>query len=211
MPAAARKRYPSSSFPRGGSRVERDQGQPFTHAELPAEVGRSVRVAGEPIDYRIEPNKYADRIDHLFITLRAGTAGMIEIALNTYSIRNLRRGLDPRVRVAVLSSTWSALPAPGIFPSTGLSYGKIGSEKGVIYREYERSALEELLIAKIRAAIFVEGWGDLYVRSRPGIHQVHSRSKNTAVSNEPDHDGAVRFYFQEKSASELLLLKYFGQ
>lgn len=191
--------------------MERDPNQPFTHAELSGEAGRSVRVAGERIGYRIEPNENVDRIDHLFVTLHAGAAGVIEMALNTYSLRNLRRGLDPRVRLAVVSSTWSALPEAGIFPSTGLAYATIEAENSVVYHGFERAALEELLIEKIKSAVFVEGWGDLYLRLQPGIHQVHSRGKSAVAPNDSGRDGAVRFYFEQGAATELILLKYFGQ
>lgn len=136
---------------------------------------------------------------------------MIEIAINTHSIRNLRRGLDPRVRLAIVSSTWDALPSAGIFPGAGLNYTAIEAESNVVYREHERAALEELLIEKTKAAIFVEGWGDLYLRLQPGIHQVHSRRKSESVTTGFERDGAVRFYFRQKATTELLLLKYFGQ
>lgn len=144
--------------------------------------------------------------------MRAGNAGVIEIALNTYSLRNLRRGSDPRVRLAVVASTWDSLPAPGIFVSDGLDYATVEAENKITYREYERAALEALVIRKIDTALLVEGWGELYLRSHPGIHWVHSRRKNRAVPiDHRGRDGALRFYFKEKAATELLLLKFFGQ
>lgn len=186
------------------------QERSLTREELTSEIERPVRVAGKPAGHRLEPNRDPDRVDHLFVALRAGSIGLVEIALNTFSIRNLRRGFDPRVRLAVVSSEWSVLPAPGIFTSSGFDYDVIESANTVTYREYERTELENLFIDKTRRAIFVEGWGDLYLRAQPGIHQVHSRRKNTIVPVEKlKRDGAIRFYFQKNS--ELVLMKYFGQ
>ena len=117
-----------------------------------------------------------------------------------------------RIRLAIVASTWSALPAAGIFPSDGLPYAAVEAENKVTYREYERVALEALLIRKIDTAVLVEGWGELYLRSHPGIHQVHYRRKTGAPpAGERNRDGAVRFYFREQSATELLLLKFLGQ
>ncbi len=182
----------------------------LTREELNPEIERPVRVAGEPVGHWLEPNQNPDRVDHLFVAVRAGPIGLVEIALNTFSIRNLRRGFDPRIRLAVVSSPWSVLPPPGIFTSPGFDYDVIESTNAVTYREYERAELEDLFIEKIKRAIFVEGWGDLYLRAQPGIHQVHSRRKNTIVPVEAlQRDGAIKFYFA--GTSELLLMKYFGQ
>ncbi|MDQ2824143.1 MAG: hypothetical protein M3R29_01690 [Verrucomicrobiota bacterium] len=184
----------------------------LSREELRGGVGNIVHVVGQPIGYRIEANQNADRIDHLSISVRAGNADVIEIALNTFSLRNARRGRDPRIRLAIVVSTWGALPAAGIFPSDGLLYAAVEAENKVAYHEYERSALEALLIRKIDTALLVEGWGELYLRSHPGIHQVHYRRKTSALpEGEHSRDGAVRFYFEEKGTTELLLLKFFGQ
>ncbi len=184
----------------------------LSREELRGGVGNIVHVVGQPIGYRIEANRNTDRIDHLSISVRAGNADVIEIALNTFSLRNARRGRDPRIRLAIVVSTWGALPAAGIFPSDGLLYAAVEAENKVAYHEYERSALEALLIRKIDTALLVEGWGELYLRSHPGIHQVHYRRKTSALpEGEHSRDGAVRFYFEEKATTELLLLKFFGQ
>jgi hypothetical protein len=184
----------------------------LSREELRGKVGNIVHVVGQPIGYRIESNQNADRIDHLSIRVRAGIAGVIEIALNTFSLRNVRRGRDPRIRMAIVTSTWSALPAPGIFLSDGLSYAAVEAENIAAYCEYERVALEALLIQKIDTAVLIEGWGELYVRSHPGIHQVHYRRKTgTLTADERSRGGAVRFYFKEEARTELSLLKFFGQ
>ena len=95
--------------------------------------------------------------------------------------------------------------------SAGFAYAAIEAANNVVYREYERVALEELFIEKADSALFVEGWGDFYLRSQPRIHQVHSRGKSTVVpANDPGRDGAVQFYFREKSAANYCSPKFFG-
>lgn len=67
-------------------------GHSLSREQLRAKVGSIVHVVGQPIGYRIEANRNADRIDHLSIAVRAGDTGVLEIALNTFSLRNVRRG-----------------------------------------------------------------------------------------------------------------------
>jgi hypothetical protein len=79
------------------------------------------------------------------------------------------------------------------------------------YVEYERHALELLLTAKAKAAVFIEAWGELYVRTHLGIHQVHSMRASCSVARDfVGRDGAIRFYFLDGTA-DLLLFKYCGQ
>lgn len=180
--------------------------------DLAAQRGKIVRVAGDSVGYRLESNPDPRRIDHLTITVRAANFGIAEIALNTYSLRNLDAGFDPRIRVAIVPSTWATLPPAGISPSAGLDYFSFEAANRVVYRPLERKALEEMLIAKVKTALFIEGWGELYLQPRVGVHQVHSRRASSAVP--ADHlgrDGAVRFYFKEVFRAELLLLKFTGQ
>jgi hypothetical protein len=81
----------------------------------------------------------------------------------------------------------------------------------VPFVEYERPALEALLTEKTRAALFIEAWGELYVRTHLGLHQVHSRRASCSVLTDyVGRDGAIRFYFREGTA-EMLLFKYCGQ
>lgn len=180
--------------------------------DLAAQRGKIVRVGGDSVGYRLESNPDARRIDHLTISVRAANFGIAEIALNTYSLRNLDAGFDPRVRVAIVPSTWAALPPAGISPSAGLDYSSFEAANRVVYREFERKSLEEMLIAKVKTALFIEGWGELYLQPRVGIHQVHSCRASFAVpTNHLGRDGAVRFYFKEAFRAELLFLKFSGQ
>jgi hypothetical protein len=72
--------------------------------------------------------------------------------------------------------------------------------------------LEQLLTEKITRAIFIEVWGELYVRTHVGIHQVHSMRASCSVPRDYiGRDGAIRFYFPENARTEVLLFKYCGQ
>jgi hypothetical protein len=180
--------------------------------DLTALRGKIVRVAGDSVGYRVESNPDLRRIDHLTITVRAANFATVQIALNTYSLRNLDAGFDPRIRVAIIPSTWAALPLAGISRSAGLDYASFEAANRVVYRAVERNSLEEMLIAQAKAALFVEGWGELYLKPRVGIHQVHSCRASSAVPTDyRERDGAVRFYFKEAFRAELLFFKFSGQ
>jgi hypothetical protein len=92
-----------------------------------------------------------------------------------------------------------------------LDYHEIELSQPVTYIEYERPALEALLADKTGRAIFVEAWGEFYVRNHIGLHQVHSRRASCSVLKDYEgRDGAIRFYFPG-GAAEMLLFKYCGQ
>ena len=171
-----------------------------------------VVVAGELTGFEKEAVADPDKVDHFWITIRAGHFGQLRISISTWSLKHAADGFDPRMRVGIFSSTWSELPASGVFPSAGLNYADFERASPIVYREMERPALEELLAATAGRAIFVEAWGALYLRDRLGIHQVHSRRASCSVrSDYVGRDGAVRFFYREDSASELFLFKYCGQ
>ena len=78
-------------------------------------------------------------------------------------------------------------------------------------KPFDRPALEVLLTEKTRRALFIEAWGELYVRIHLGLHQVHSRRASCSVLTDyVGRDGAIRFYYPDRTA-ELLLFKYCGQ
>jgi hypothetical protein len=63
-----------------------------------------------------------------------------------------------------------------------------------------------------RARGALEAWGERYVRTHIGIHQVHSMRASCSVLRDfIGRDGAIRFYFAEEARAELLLFKYCGQ
>ncbi|HWM25176.1 MAG TPA: hypothetical protein VNP98_10150 [Chthoniobacterales bacterium] len=169
-----------------------------------------VHVAGEPVTFAAEIDRNPANIDHFWITIQMGDAGPLRIALSTHSRQNAAAGFDPRVRVGVIGGERD-LPAAGLFSSSGLDYGALEAETPVTYLEYERPALEILLADKTRRAIFIEAWGELYVRNHLGIHQVHSMRASCSVLRDfIGRDGAIRFYFADGRA-EILLFKYCGQ
>ena len=181
------------------------------YPQLLSRQGEFLRAAGEPIAFAAETDRVPSNIDHFWITLRIGGGDPLRVALSTHSRQNARAGFDPRVRVAVVASAWSELPPAGLHACARLDYHEIESSQLVTYRAYERPALETLLTDKAGRAIFVEAWGEFYVRNHIGLHQVHSRRASCSVLQDyQGRDGAIRFYFQG-GVAEMLLFKYCGQ
>jgi hypothetical protein len=150
-------------------------------------------------------------IDHFWITIGLGTGDPIRISLSTHSRQNAAAGFDPRMRIGIVATTWTELPSSGLAKSPGLDYHAIDEASAVSYPEYERPALERLLADKAERASLIEVWGELYVRTHVGIHQVHSmRASCSVLRDYIGRDGAIRFYFPTGHA-ELLLFKYCGQ
>jgi hypothetical protein len=174
--------------------------------------GDLVHLAGRPVAFAAETDRVPANIDHFWISLGVGLAEPIRIAISTHSRQNAAAGFDPRMRVGIMTSTWAELPPPGMTRSTLLDYEVLERASPVTYAEYDRPALEVLLTEKAKHAVFIEAWGDLYVRTHVGIHNVHSMRASCSVLRDlKGRDGAIRFYFAEDSRAELLLLKYCGQ
>jgi hypothetical protein len=143
--------------------------------------------------------------------VRAGRFGVLRITLNTSSLRNRDLGFDSRISVGILESSWSQLPVADVVTSEPFDYATIAAPDTVRFQQYERTALESRIAQEVDRALFVEGWGELYVRGHSGIHQVHSRRASHAFKTDYlGRDGAVRFYFKEGRA-EMLLFKFYGQ
>ena len=171
-----------------------------------------MHVAGAPIAFAAEIDRVPANIDHFWITIGIGGNEPFRIALSTHSRQNAAAGFDPRVRVGVLASVWQELPAAGMESCPGLNYQEIEAVEPVTFLKYERPALEALLAEKAGRAIFIEAWGELYVRNQVGIHQVHSRRASCSVPRDYiGRDGAIRFYFGPDATAEMLLFKYCGQ
>jgi hypothetical protein len=178
---------------------------------LPERLSGLVWVAGRPIQFEIERSVDETRVDHVWLDIEAGDAGFYRIALNTWSRSSFASGFDPRIRVAIVASTWNELPPSGVFSSDGLNYSAIETKNGGGFQPYERTTLEELLIRKFERAIFVQAWGELYERGHRGLHQVHSRRASAVVQTDYiGRDGAVCFYYENRER-ETLLFKFFGQ
>ena len=144
--------------------------------------GDFVHVAGTPVAFAAEIDRVPANIDHFWITIGIGGGEPIRIALSTHSRQNAAAGFDPRVRVGVVASSWLKLPVAGIAGSRGLDYREIEAAAGpVTFIHYERSALETLLAGKAGRALFIEAWGEFYLRNQLGMHQVHSRRASCSV------------------------------
>ncbi len=181
-------------------------------ADFSFRPGEFVLGAGELIRFQVESEFDPRKIDHVWVTIRAGPFGPLRISINTYSLKHAADGFDPRMRVGLLTSQWSELPESGIFSIARLDYADLERAQAVEYREMERAALEMMLKRKADRTIFVEAWGAFYRRDGFGIHQVHSRRAICSVpSDYIGRDGALRFYYREGSAAEMLLFKYCGQ
>ena len=176
----------------------------FNHGDL-------VHLAGRPIAVAAELDRVPANIDHFWITVGLDAGEPIRVALSTHSRQNAAAGFDARMRVGRLASTWRELPAAGLFKSACLDYHALEAISPVVYVEYERPALELHLTRNAQRAILIEAWGELYIRTHVGIHQVHSMRASCSVARDLiGRDGAIRFYFPDKTA-ELLLFKYCGQ
>jgi hypothetical protein len=115
------------------------------------------------------------------------------------------------MRIGTVPTTWTELPPSGLAKSPGLDYHAIDQASPVSYPECERPALERLLADKAERASLIEVWGELYIRTHIGIHQVHSmRASCSVLRDYVGRDGGIRFYFPTGHA-ELLLFKYCGQ
>jgi hypothetical protein len=180
--------------------------------DLQFKHGGFVHAAGVPIAFAAEIDRVPSNIDHFWITIGIGGNEPLRIALSTHSRQNAAAGFDPRVRVGVIASAWQKLPPPEMVGCRALDYQAIEAGESVAYIEYERPALETLLAEKAGRAIFIEAWGELYVRNHLGIHQVHSRRASCSVPQDYiGRDGAIRFYFGSDATAEMLLFKYCGQ
>jgi hypothetical protein len=194
--------------------VKPRKNHPFSdrvHDRFFAFQNQFVRIAGEPVGGEVENDRDQNRVDHLWITVRAGDFGLLQITVNTCSLPNRDAGFDPRVRLGIIPSTAQSKPPPGVFLSDPLDYAIIVAEKPIVFHAWERTAVESILLEKIKRAHFLEGWGEFYTRGHSGIHQVHSRRASSVFPT--DHigrDGAIRFYFGDEQ-TEMVLFKFFGQ
>lgn len=181
-------------------------------SDLGLNHGELVHVAGVPIAFAAEIDAVISNIDHFWITIGIGNDRTLRIALSTHSRQNAAAGFDPRMRVGIVTSTWTEVPAIGIQLHKGLDYPEIEKGETINYIFYERPALEKLLTEKAGRAIFIEAWGEFYFRKERGIHQIHSRRASCSVArDEIGRDGAIRFYFGDNATAEMLLFKYCGQ
>lgn len=174
------------------------------------------RISARPMLVELEPASDPERCDHVWITALSPLGGGItRIVINTFSLRNLTAGFDPRVRVGVIGATVPELPEPSIARSAGLNYGELEQQHNIFYEHYSKEAMEAFLFKSVRQAVWLEAWGELYARPQRGLHQVHSRARSCGVlEHYENRDGALKLYRENPEGgfiSEMLLFKFCGQ
>ena len=172
-----------------------------------------VHAVGGDLQAEVEQHEDPAQIDHVWITMNAGNARPVFVAVNTLSKRNRDAGFDGRVRAGILRGTWHKLPELGCHVCPGFDYAEVESRSNAYFEHFGRRSLERLLVETTRRATLLEVWGTPYFRKdRSGIHQVHSRKPSCAVSEDvPNRDGALQFYFVRDQSSTLFLFKFCGQ
>jgi len=171
-----------------------------------------VHVRGIPYTVAVEESDDPLKIDHVYLNVEVPPFGRLRASINTLSRLNRDAGFDPRIRVGIIRSTWTEKPQPGLEECVGLDYAKQESKHNVFYESYDHEPLTEMLVTKMKAAIRVELWGELYARDHLGIHQLHCRRASSAVPIDLEHrDGAFKLYYPQDNATEAFLFKFSGQ
>lgn len=180
--------------------------------ELKARRDRFTHVVGRPGHVEVERSHDERRVDHVWMNVEVAPVGSVRASINTRSLKNLHAGFEDRVKVGLVRGTYEALPQAGIYDAEPCSYADVESRENVFYQWEEQRVIEQLITTRAITAIWVEIWGELYVRGHIGIHEIHCRRASCAVPNEVvGRDGALRFYFERDSATELLLFEFCGQ
>lgn len=170
-----------------------------------------VHVSGEVARVVVETSDRVEKIDHVWIEIDVGTDGRLSLSLSTCSRPSRLAGLDSRVRLGIVSSTWSELPAAAVTRAEPLDYGVFESQHPIEYLAHDRIELEKILLEKAGRAVCAEAWGEFYIRGQAGVHQIHSRRGSFAMPKDyVAQDGALQLYYEDGSR-ELLLFKFAGQ
>jgi len=171
-----------------------------------------VQVRGVPYAVAVEEASDPLKLDHVWLTLEVPPFGRLRAAINTLSRINRDAGFDSRIRVGIVRSTYTEKPATGLEECAGQDYAHIEATQKIVYEPCEREALTETLVTKLKAAIRVELWGELYARDHLGIHQIHCRRASCAVTQDcKNRDGALKLYYPADNLAELFLFKFCGQ
>ena len=185
---------------------------PVRSRRFPLPDAPLVRAAGDSLAAEIERDPHPDRIDHVWISMDIGLPDRVLVSVNTLSNRNRDAGFDPRVRTGIVRGTWDFLPPRGAEVWSRLDYADIEAETNVFFEHRDRGEMEALLFDRCARARLLEVWGAPYRSRHHGIHQIHSRRASCAVPEDiAGKDGALKFYFDRDSATELLLFKFCGQ
>ena len=168
-------------------------------------------VVGTVVKAELEVATTPDRVDHVWITLDVPPCGAVLLSVNTLSRLNRREGFDPTVRVAIVKTSYAGMPEPFIEECMGLDYATVEAQFHPRWESHSRDELSGLLMARARAALRIEAWGEIYRAQHLGLHQIHSRRASCAVKTDLiGHDGALRFYLRDGHA-EMFLFKFCGQ
>ena len=168
-------------------------------------------AVGIPGKVELEIAKSPEHVDHVWINIDVPPCGNVLLSVNTLSRLNRNAGFEPRVNLAVVKTSYAGMPEPFIEEALGLDYATIESQFHPVFQYKDPGEMAELLIAKGRAAVRIEVWGELYRRGHLGLHQIHSRRASCAMPADlVGNDGAIRFYLPHGKA-EMFLFKYCGQ
>jgi hypothetical protein len=171
-----------------------------------------VHIRGVPYTVAVEESADPLKIDHIWLTVEVPPFGRLRVAINTLSRLNRDAGFDARVRVGIVRSTYTEKPTTGLEECAGLDYAAQEKKHKIFYESYEHAALTELLVAKLKVAIRVEIWGELYARDHLGIHQIHCRRASCAVALDlKNRDGALKLYYPQDNLVEEFFFKFCGQ
>jgi hypothetical protein len=159
-----------------------------------------------------ERQEDSGRIDQIWLTIEAPPYGRLRASLNTVSLRAGDRGLDGRIRLGMVKSTWTEKPPSGLVEDPGQDYAKIDAAFNVIYEPVEREVLGTMLFEKSKKAVRAEVWGELHAKEFLGIRQIHCRRASHSVEDDVrNRDGALKLYYADDNTAELFLFKFAGQ
>jgi hypothetical protein len=171
-----------------------------------------VHIRGVPYTVAVEQSDDPLKIDHVYLNVEVPPFGRLRACINTLSRLNRDAGFDPRIRVGIIRSTYTEKPQPGLEECAGLDYEKQEKTHNVTYELYDHAALSEMLVSKMKVAIRVEIWGELYARDHLGLHQIHCRRASSAVPLDlKSRDGAFKLYYPQDNLAEAFLFKFDGQ
>ncbi len=172
-----------------------------------------VHVVGVPYAVEVEQDLLDPlKNDHVWITIEAPPFGRLRCAVNTLSRINRDGGFDSRVRVAIMTSTWTERPPTNLEEVNGLDYAAIEAQLGLTYEAYEHQPLSDLIVAKAKSAVRAEVWGELYAGETLGVHQIHCRRASCGVKTDvKGRDGALKLYYAQDNAAEMFFFKFCGQ
>ncbi|MGC3990890.1 MAG: hypothetical protein QM796_14680 [Chthoniobacteraceae bacterium] len=179
------------------------------HRVAKLESGQFCHGAGRLIHTEPDASPVPSRQDHILFTIDA--CGPLVLAVNTFSRLNFNAGYEARIHLGMVLGSYETLPESGLSPCAPLDYTTLDQTMAVNYRWTEKVEMETLLLKQGRECIFIEAWGDVFIRQQTGIHQIHSRRSSCAVEQDyHGRDGAIKFYHPDLHF-DLLLLKFCGQ